>query len=155
MTPIRLTPDYPHLDAVLALILDAFAFMEERIDPPSSAHRLTVAEMAAQAGKGAVWVVEDAGGPVACVFARRKGDALYLGKLAVAASHRGRGLARALVAAAEAEARALGLARLELETRIELSENHAAFARMGFAKTGESAHAGYARPTSITMSRPL
>ena len=36
------------------VILDAFAFMEGRIDPPSSAHRLTVAEMAAQAGTGAL-----------------------------------------------------------------------------------------------------
>lgn len=151
----RVGPDYPHWDAVLALILDAFAFMSGRIDPPSSAHRLTMAEMAAQAGSGAVWVVEEAGRPVACVFAKRKDDALYLGKLAVAASHRGRGLARALVAAAETEARALGLARLELETRVELTENHATFARLGFAKTGETAHHGYDRPTSITMGRAL
>ena len=155
MTPRRLTAGYPHWDAVLCLILDAFAFMEGRIDPPSSAHRLSVADMAAQAATGAVWAVEEAGTPVACLFAKPKGDALYLGKLAVAASHRGQGLARRLVEAAEAEARARGLGHLELETRIELTENHAAFAALGFARTGETAHAGFDRPTSITMRKSL
>ena len=49
-----------------------------------------------------------------------------------------------------------GLSRcLLLETRIELTGNHAAFARMGFEKVGEKAHPGFARPTSITMEKPL
>ena len=155
MTPHRLTPDYPQWDAVLRLVLDAFTFMDGRIEPPSSAHRLTTADMAAQAGTGAVWAIEEAGCPVACLSAKLKGDALYLGKLAVAASHRGQGLARSLIAVAADEARARGLVCLELEARIELTENHAAFARMGFTKTGETAHPGYDRPTSITMRRPL
>ena len=137
------------------MILDAFAFMEGRIDPPSSAHRLTVAAMAAQADAGAVWVVEDAGAPVACLFAKVMGEALYLSKLAVAGPYRGQGLARLLIDTAEEESRARGLAWLELETRIELTENHAAFALIGFTKTGETAHAGYDRPTSITMRRPV
>jgi GNAT superfamily N-acetyltransferase len=155
MTPIRIAPNYPHWPAVLRLILDTFAFMEGRIDPPSSAHRLTIADMSAQAATGAVWVVEDNATPIACLFAKPQGDALYVGKLAVAETHRRHGLARRLIAAAEAEARARNLPRLELETRIELTENHTAFARMGFVKTAETAHPGYARPTSITMSRAL
>ncbi|HUS53551.1 MAG TPA: GNAT family N-acetyltransferase [Thermohalobaculum sp.] len=155
MAPRRIAPDYPYWPAILRLILDAFAFMEGRIDPPSSAHRLSVADMAAQAASGAVWVIEDNAIPIACLFAKPKGDALYVGKLAVAETHRRHGLARHLIAAAEAEARARNLPRLELETRIELAENHAAFARMGFVKTDETAHPGYDRPTSITMSRAL
>lgn len=155
MTPLRVTPDYPRWDAVLRLILDAFAFMDGRIDPPSSAHRLTTAEMAAQAATGAVWIVEETNTPVACLFAKPQGDALYLGKIAVAATHRGQGLARMLIATAEAEARARGLILLELQTRIELTENRAAFTRLGFTKTGETAHPGFDRPTSITMQRPL
>jgi GNAT superfamily N-acetyltransferase len=154
MDPRRITPDFPNWPAVLRLILDAFAFMDGRIDPPSSAHRLTIADMAAQAKTGAVWVVEDNANPIACLFAKPKGDALYVGKLAVAETHRRHGLARRLIAEAEAEARARSLPRLELETRIELTENHTAFARMGFVKTAENAHPGYDRPTSITMSRP-
>lgn len=155
MEPRRIPPDYPCWDAVLRLILDAFAYMEGRIDPPSSAHRLSVADMAAQAASGAVWAIEDGAAPVACLFARIEGDALYLGKIAVARTHRGRGFVRRLIGAAEAEARARDLVRLELETRIELTENHAAFARLGFAKTAETAHPGYHRPTSITMTRTL
>ena len=155
MTPHRVTPDYPQWPAVLRLILDAFAFMEACIDPPSSAHHLTVAVMAAQAATGAVWVIEDSATPVARLFAKPMGGALYLTKLAVATSHRGQGLARRLIATAQAEARARNLARLELQTRIELTENHTAFARLGFTKTAESAHPGYGRPTSITMSRAI
>jgi GNAT superfamily N-acetyltransferase len=153
--PRRITPAYPQWQAVLRLILDTFAFMEKRIDPPSSAHRLTVVDMAAQAETDAVWVIEDSATPIACLFAKPKRDALYLGKIAIAQSHRGRGLLRRLINCAEAEARARSLRRLELETRIELTENHATFARFGFVRAGETAHPGYDRPTSITMSRPV
>jgi len=38
---------------------------------------------------------------------------------------------------------------------VELVENHAAFAKMGFVRTGESAHPGYDRPTSITLRRAV
>jgi GNAT superfamily N-acetyltransferase len=148
MTPHRLTPAYLDWPAVLRLILDALAFMGGRIDPPSSAHRLTVEDMAAQAETGAVWIIEDNTAPIACLFANPRADALYIGKLAVAVTHRGQGLARRLVAAAEAEARARNLTRLELETRIKLTENHATFARLGFVKTSENAHPGHDRPTS-------
>ena len=57
--------------------------------------------------------------------------------------------------AAEDFARDSGHAVLELETRIELTENHETFAAMGFVRTAEHAHAGYDRPTSITMKKPL
>jgi GNAT superfamily N-acetyltransferase len=153
MTPHRIAPDYPYWNVVLRLILDTFAFMEKRIDPPSSAHRLTVADMAAQAETDAVWVIEDSATPIACLFSKPKGDALYLTKLAVADTHRGQCLARRLIATAQAEARARNLPRLELQTRIELTENHTAFTHLGFVKTAETAHPGYDRPTSITMTR--
>ena len=38
-------------------------------------------------------------------------------------------------------------------TRIELTENHATFAALGFAKVAETAHPGYKRATSITLRR--
>lgn len=137
------------------LILEAFAYMEGRIGPPSSALRLTPESMAADAANGALFLAELDRELVGCVFARPKGDALYLGKLAVRGGLQGRGVGRALVAAAADLARALGLKALELQTRIELVENHAAFARMGFVKTRETAHPGYDRPTSVTMRAAL
>ena len=79
----------------------------------------------------------------------------YIGKLAVAHGHRNRGLARALVEAAAALARAFGHSAQKLETRIELTENHATFARLGFVQTAATAHPGDDRPTSLRVRRPL
>lgn len=127
--------------------------MEGRIDPPSSMHRLTAESIAQQCRDGELWIL--ATPPIACVFLTPRPDCLYLGKLAVDARWRGQGLARLLVEHAMRRARALGLPTVELQTRVELVENHAAFSRMGFVKAGESAHAGYDRPTSITMRRAV
>ena len=139
--------------AILTLIQDSFAFMERRIDPPSSMHRLTPQDIAAQATEGEVWLIGRP--PLACVFLTAKPGALYIGKLAVARSPRGKGLARALIDTAETRARALGLPMLELQTRIELTENHATFRALGFHETGRTAHPGYDRPTSVTFRRPV
>lgn len=153
MTPIQAQDPYDW-PAVLQLIQTAFAGMEGRIDPPSSMHRLTADSIAAQAKNGEVLVIEDPH-PVACVFLTPKPDHLYLGKLSTAASHRGQGLGAQLIAAAEHRARALNLPALQLETRIELTENHAYFARHGFKETARTAHPGYERPTSITLRKGL
>ena len=154
MTPVRASGAYDWA-AVLRLIRAAFADMDGRIDPPSSMHALTALAIAAQAEAGEVWVIEAAGVPVACLFLTVKPASLYLGKLAVAEAWRGRGLARRLVETAEARARAIGLPALELQTRVELTENHAAFRAMGFTQTAATAHDGYDRPTSLTFRKPL
>jgi GNAT superfamily N-acetyltransferase len=149
----RLTPDDPRLADVLDLIRRAFAEHDGRIDPPSSMHRLTLANLADAADIGELWVF---GIPVcACVILSAREATLNLSKLAVAPDKRGNGLARRLVATAEDRARLMGLTALELQTRIELTENHAAFQALGFGRIGESAHPGYDRPTSITMRKPL
>jgi len=59
------------------------------------------------------------------------------------------------MAATEDFARRAGVAILELDTRIELTENHQTFAALGFVKTGEHAHDGYDHPTFITMQKSL
>ena len=152
-TPKRHAPDDPDLGHILALIRENFAYMEARIDPPSSMHRLTREALAEACETGEVWSLGPP--PRACVVLTFKPDALYLGKLATDKTLRGQGLARQLVEIAEHRARALGLPRLELQTRVELVENHRALERLGFVKTGETAHDGYDRPTSITMQRPV
>lgn len=155
ITVRRTPPDFADWERVRALILDAFGYMESRINPPSSALRLTAQSMKADADKGALLLAERAGKIVGCVFAHVKGDALYIGKLAVRPGLQGAGIGRKLVDAARDEARRRGLPMLELQTRIELVENHATFARMGFVKTAETAHEGFDRPTSITMRAPV
>ncbi|TIU28472.1 MAG: GNAT family N-acetyltransferase, partial [Mesorhizobium sp.] len=66
-----------------------------------------------------------------------------------------RGIGGRLMQAVEDLARRRGKQTIELQTRIELTENHAAFARLGFRETGRTAHEGYDRPTSITMRKVL
>ena len=145
MTPRRATDPR----AVLELLHLCFAGMEGRIDPPSSLHRLTVEDVAA----AEVWVLGDP--VVACVFLTPKPQALYVGKLAVHPDHQGRGYARVLLDHAAGRARDLDLPALELQTRIELVENHAAFRALGFEQTGETAHPGFDRATSVTFRKPV
>lgn len=153
--PRRLGPDDPALPGVLALLRTTYAYMEGRIDPPSSMHRLTLGLVAEQADRAEVWAIEDEGRVVACVFLTPKSKALSLGKLAVAVSHRGRGLARRLVDLAATRARQLGLKSVELQSRVELTENHSVFSAMGFRVAGETAHPGYDHPTSLTFVKPI
>lgn len=153
MTPRRLGPGDPGLAAVLALLRAAFADMDGRIDPPSSIHRLTAEGLDALAATTEVWALGEP--PVACVILTPQPRALYLGKLAVAATERGRGLARRLADHAETRARALGLPALELQVRVELTGNQALFARLGFREVARTAHPGYDRPTSITLRRAV
>ena len=133
---------------VLRLIQSEFAYMEGRIDPPSSMRDLTEQALAAAPE---VWALGEP--PVACMVLTPKDNFLYLGKLAVAAGQRGQGLARRMVALAEERAATLGLDGVELQTRIELVENQQAFRAMGFAETARTAHKGYASPTSITFRK--
>lgn len=137
----------------MALLHRSFAYMDGLIDPPSSLHRLDAHGLQQKAQTEHLWIV----GPplMAAAFFRQEADALYVGKLAVHPKAQGEGYGRALILAAEALARKLGCPVLRLETRVELTGNHAAFARMGFVKTAETAHPGYDRPTAITMEKPV
>ncbi len=140
--------DWP---ALLALITRAFAGMEGRIAPPSSLRHLTVQALADSATASEIWVL--GAPPQACMILTPKPGRLYLGKLAVDPVLQGRGHGRTLVAHAETRAQALGLPMLGLETRVELTENHAVFQRLGFVETVRKAHAGFNHPTSITFSK--
>ena len=118
------------LAEILDLIQRSFAFMDARIDPPSSMHQLTIEKIAAHCEIGEVWCLGD---PVtACLFLSERDRCLYLGKLAVAAQMRGEGIARRFVEHAEQRAYAKRLLAMELEVRIELTENHATFEQLGF-----------------------
>lgn len=140
---------------LLDLILAAFAGMHGRIDPPSSALRLTPDLLKARADNETMLLAYDGSRLAGCAFLAGRGDRLYLGKLAVAPIFQGRGIGRALLMAADDCARAAGKGFIELETRVELLENHAFFAAMGFAETGRGAHPGFARPTSVTFRRQV
>lgn len=148
-------PDFDRFDELKALIHEAFASMEGVVDPPASGLRLTVEELRAKARAETGLIVYDGDRIVGCAFLAERHDHLYLGKLAVAPDQQGRGIGRALVRHAERLAIAAGKPAIQLQTRIELTGNHAAFSRMGFVRTAETAHPGYDRPTSVTMRKTL
>jgi len=148
--PRQLTPS-DDMAPVHALLVGAFAYMDGRIDPPSSLSGLGPSDLCRIAAQAEMWVIGTP--PCACVILTPQPDTLYLGKLAVAETARGRGLARALVELACARARALGLPSVTLQTRVELTGNHQTFQRLGFVETGRTAHPGFDRPTSVTFRR--
>lgn len=131
----------------------AFAYMDGRVDPPSSIHRMTADTLNRHAAEGEVWAIGEP--PLAAFILTPGPSSLSICKLAVATSARGRGLARRLTDVAEERARALRLPWLELQTRIELIDNHATFAALGFSMIAETAHPGFSRPTSLTFRRPV
>ncbi|QRM53748.1 GNAT family N-acetyltransferase [Sinorhizobium sp. BG8] len=151
----RIDGSFSRWDDLLEMILASFAYMEGRIDPPSSALRLTPANLAEKAAREIAYVALEGHQILACVFLRPEADCLYIGKLAVAPDVQGRGIGRQLVAVAEEVARATRLPALRLETRIELVENHAAFAALGFVRTAENAHPGFSRATSVEMRKAI
>ncbi len=152
---IRTAEGFQDWAGLLALIRGAFAYMDERIDPPSSAHRLTMENLEEKCQAETTFLAFTGPRLVGCAFAADRGDLVYLGKLAVLPEFQARGIGKALVRAVEAHARALGKPVIELQTRVELVENQQAFARLGFRETERTAHAGYSRPTSLTMRKLL
>lgn len=141
--------------SVHALLLDAYAYMEGRIDPPSSLLRMGVDDFAAKAREEIPILAFESGALVGCAFVDVRDEYVYVGKLAVAAHMRRRGVARRIFDAVDALAREHGKPCIELETRIELRENHETFAALGFRQTAERAHAGYERPTFVAMRRTV
>ncbi|QNP79464.1 GNAT family N-acetyltransferase [Agrobacterium tumefaciens] len=153
---IEIGEDFDRWQELLALIMSSFAYMDGVIDPPSSAHRLTLDNLSEKARAEIAFVAVDEGELLGCLFCRPEPPAcLYVGKLCVSPQAQGKGIGKMLLQRSEALARELALPTLRLETRIELIGNHARFAAWGFVKTAENAHAGYDRTTSIEMTKVL
>ncbi len=153
---VLVNPNPPPKGQVLhRLLSQAFAHMEGRIDPPSSVTNLDVQGVESRIGVEDLVVARNGDRIVGCLFASRSGQSYHLAKIAVIHQMRQRGIARAMVEAAADRAVALGLTKLTLQSRIELTENHAAFNAMGFRQTGTYTHPGYSEPTSLIFTRPL
>ncbi|HET9395744.1 MAG TPA: GNAT family N-acetyltransferase, partial [Nitrospiraceae bacterium] len=153
MRVVEASPTFADWSTVLLLLQSSFAYMDGRIDPPSSLNRLDVDQLRTKARQESLIIATEGEALIGCAFAEVRSDCVYVGKVAVAMAYRGRGVARQLLAVAESIAHRNGLQLLELQTRVELTENHRTFAALGFKKVAESTHPGYTRPTSITMRK--
>ena len=151
----QLAPGFDRWDELLSLILRAFAPMDGVIDPPSSAYLLSPESLKDKAERETVFLALQDGLIAGCIFALERTTDVYVGKLAVEPELQGQGIGRRLMQAVEDFARSRNKPAIELQTRIELTANHATFARLGFRETARTAHQGYDRPTSITMRKEL
>ena len=141
--------------ALLDLLFAAFDFQHQRIDPPSSLLKLNLQTIAEKSKSERLYIAVDDGVLLGCVFVKKQPDFLYVGKLAVVPNMQGRGIGQSLMQEVERYASSINLHRLELQVRIELTENQAAFAAMGFVEIGRSAHPGFSQMTSVTMGKML
>ncbi|MFN3830706.1 MAG: GNAT family N-acetyltransferase [Allorhizobium sp.] len=151
----RIDEGFSDYEKLLALIMSSFAYMDGVINPPSSAHRLTLASLRDKARDEIGLIAEVDGELLGCAFLRPEPDFLYVGKLAVSPRAQGTGIGRRFLAEAELIARDLGKPALRLETRIELTGNHRRFGAWGFIRTAEKSHAGHDRITFIEMQKRL
>jgi N-acetylglutamate synthase-like GNAT family acetyltransferase len=135
------------------LVRGAFEYMNGRIDPPSSLGAMGVADFIKKAQDETFIIAQINNRLIGCAFAAIRDDCVYLSKVAVHQKYRRQGVTRSLFEAADELAKQKGKKLLELQTRIELTENHQAFGALGFIKVAETAHPGYNRTTSITMRR--
>jgi GNAT superfamily N-acetyltransferase len=155
VTISRIDESFHRYEELLTLIMGSFAYMDGVIDPPSSAHRLTVDSLKDKARDEIGMIAEVDGRLLGCAFLRPEPDFLYVGKLAVSPEAQGSGIGSRFLTEAEAIARDLGKPTLRLETRIELTGNHRRFGAWGFVRTAEKSHAGYDSITFIEMQKHL
>ncbi|WP_169568831.1 GNAT family N-acetyltransferase [Sneathiella limimaris] len=147
--------DFSDWDALLALLKSSFAYMEDRIDPPSSLHRLDPKTIQEKAATEELFFIKNKGKLVACAFMDDRGDHYYLGKVATDPSLQGSGLGHEMLEACINHAKSQKKSYIELQVRVELVENQRFFEKRGFVKSGETAHVGYDRPTSYTFRLDL
>ena len=94
---------------------------------------------------GEVWVLAEGGEVLGVLVMRPADDHLFVGNVAVAPGHQGKGLGRELVAFAEERAEREGLPEIRLYTNEKMHENLAVYARLGFEETERKIDGGYRR----------
>lgn len=137
------------------LLIDAFEYMNGVVDPPSSMLKLNQNMLREKAQQETLLIARHHSELVGCIFLQPRSDTCYAGKFAVKSAYRQHGIGSALLKASQQWARNHGYVRIDLETRVELVDNHRYFENQGFTKTAENAHAGFNRPTSFVFSKAL
>ena len=153
---VELSPGgFDDWEAVHALLVTSFAYMDGQIDPPSSLTKMNAEDLRELARKCDFVLARYGDRIVGFGFGSAQGNALYLSKLAVHPDARNRGILRRIVSRFADLAIASGMTAVTLQTRVGLEDNHIIFNALGFIKSCETRHPGYDRVTSFTFSKAL
>jgi predicted N-acetyltransferase YhbS len=153
---IQIRPVQPaEINTLLAVIHAAYVEYEGRLTPPSGAHKESVESLAAKLenGEGALaWQDESA---VGSVLFEARGEAIYLGRLAVPPLYRRRGIGALLVHYVEQQALMRGHSQITLGVRLQLPENTAFYTKLGYHVVSYGSHPGFTEHTYMTMVKQL
>jgi ribosomal protein S18 acetylase RimI-like enzyme len=153
---LRFNTDFDQWQQLLELLRSAFSFQTSRINPPSSLQNLNAKSLEKKAKSEALFLAWSDDNLVGCIFAKAIADnALYVGKHAVLPTYQGQGIGSALMKAIELYAKEQAKGCLELQVRVELTENQATFSSLGFIETQRTSHPGFETITSVTMQKML
>jgi GNAT superfamily N-acetyltransferase len=153
--PIQRPMQAADIATLAAIIHDAYVEYEGRLTPPSGAHHETAESLAAKVAQGGGAMAWDGATAVGSVLFEARGQAMYLGRLAVPPAQRRRGIGVRLVSYVEEEALARGLNEITLGVRLQLPENTAFYTKLGYHVVSYGAHPGFLEPTYMTMAKIL
>ena len=122
------------------IIHAAFAEYDGVLAVPPQALSDTLEEAEQAIAKGTVLLAYDGEQAVGTVRYEVRPDSLYVGRLAVLPSHRGRKVGAALMAYIEILAPQLGRTRVDLWTRLSMPSNLAFYERLGYHRVSTEPH---------------
>jgi N-acetylglutamate synthase-like GNAT family acetyltransferase len=130
------------VDAIQALVTEAFGKYVERIGKPPAP---MIADYAELLGESRIWVLENRDAIIAVLVTQHQGDHLLLESIAVVPGAQGGGHGRRLLERAERDAIEQGLTEVRLCTNEAMTENLVFYPRHGYRETGRGIQDGYRR----------
>ena len=135
-TEIRIAPaTQEQAEIVHRIMRAAFAEYARRFDPPPGAGRETVEDVIMAMREGGAILAWEGAQPVGTARFRIEPDHMYVGRVGVLPSFRGRGIGAAIMAYMETIARVIERPEIHLATRQALSGNIAFYQRHGYEIT--------------------
>lgn len=142
-------------EAVLVVLQAAFTEMKGKIEPESGVWKETAVSLQQKLQTHTLFIAKEQGQIIGCVFCEPQEDKIYLGRLAVLPSQRGRGIASQLIEQVEQFGREQGCTHCWLGVRIVLAGNVRLFQKHGYVIVVEQAHQGFDKPTYYLMVKPI
>ena len=142
------------VQAILDVMLAAFAEYRQALDPPSAAHAETVETVHRRLGRGRAVIAELHDQMVGVAFYEVQNDGfVYFSRLSVLPAFRRRGIGLAIVKYIEARAQEANAPGVRLGARVQLPHLMARYEKMGYRIARYMTHDGYTQPTYVYMEK--